>query len=90
MFGALGLADRVAGERAADLSVHESATPESAARLSNAGHRLVEDGADVIVLGCAGMAAHRVWLEENLGVPVIDPTQAAVSMALSAVLTARD
>jgi len=48
--------------------------------------RLVaEDGADVIVMGCAGMARHRRPLEEALGMPVIDPTQAAVAMALGAV-----
>jgi Asp/Glu/hydantoin racemase len=47
-----------------------------------------EDGADVIVMGCAGMARHRAPLEAALGVPVIDPTQAAVAMALGTVLFA--
>jgi len=37
------------------------------------------------VMGCAGMARHRKPLEEALGIPVIDPTQAAVAMALGAV-----
>jgi allantoin racemase len=47
------------------------------------GRELVEkDGADVIVMGCAGMARHRRPLEAALGVPVIDPTQAAVAMAI--------
>jgi Asp/Glu/hydantoin racemase len=50
------------------------------------GRELVEqDGADVIVMGCAGMSRHRRQLEEALGVPVIDPTQAAVAMAIGAV-----
>jgi allantoin racemase len=40
-------------------------------------------GADVLVMGCAGMARYRAALEETLGVPVIDPTQAAVGMAIS-------
>jgi Asp/Glu/hydantoin racemase len=44
-----------------------------------------KDGADVIVMGCAGMARHRRPLEAVLGVPVIDPTQAAVAMAIGAV-----
>ena len=44
-----------------------------------------EDSADVIVMGCAGMARHRQPLEAALGVPVIDPTQAAVAMAIGAV-----
>jgi len=37
------------------------------------------------VMGCAGMARHRKALEDALGIPVIDPTQAAVTMALGAV-----
>jgi len=36
-------------------------------------------------MGCAGMARHRRPLEATLGVPVIDPTQAAVAMAIGAV-----
>jgi allantoin racemase len=44
-----------------------------------------EDGTGAIVMGCAGMARHRRSLEQALGVPVIDPTQAAVAMALGTV-----
>jgi Asp/Glu/hydantoin racemase len=40
-----------------------------------------EDGARAIVMGCAGMARHGRSLEQALGIPVIDPTQAAVTMA---------
>ncbi len=39
------------------------------------------------ILGCAGMARHRRPLEDALGVPV-DPTQAAVAMALGTILAA--
>ena len=35
-----------------------------------------EDGADVVVTGCAGMARHRRPLEDALGAPVIDRMQA--------------
>ena len=42
-------------------------------------------GADVLVLGCAGMADCRAPLQAALEMPVIDPTQAAVAMALGAV-----
>jgi Asp/Glu/hydantoin racemase len=45
-----------------------------------------QHGADVIVLGCAGMARYRQPLEDALDRPVIDPTQAAVTMALGRVL----
>jgi Asp/Glu/hydantoin racemase len=43
------------------------------------------DGADVIVMGCAGMARYRDRLQESLGIPVVEPTQAAVGMALARV-----
>jgi Asp/Glu/hydantoin racemase len=83
----MGLAERLAGERPLGLSVAETASDERAfARMEEVGRKLVEkDGADVIVMGCAGMARHRRPLEITLGVPVIDPTQAAVAMAIGAV-----
>ncbi len=37
-------------------------------------------------MGCAGMSRHRSALEDALGIPVIDPTQAAVSMAIGTVM----
>jgi allantoin racemase len=44
---------------------------------------------EAVVMGCAGMARHRAPLEQALGAPVIDPTQAAVTMALGAVQVGR-
>jgi allantoin racemase len=41
-----------------------------------------KDGADVILKGCAGMVRHRRPLEDAVGIPVIDPTQAAVAIAI--------
>jgi len=84
---AMGLTDRLAGERPLNMSVAETASGESTlARMVEVGHALIEqDGANVIVTGCAGMARHRRPLEETLGVPVIDPTQAAVAMAIGTV-----
>mgnify|MGYP002078564303 CR=1 FL=1 len=86
----MGLLDRLAGERPLDMSVAETATGDNTlAKMIEAGRELRdEDGADVIVMGCAGMARHRGPLEAELGVPVIDPTQAAVAMAMGAVLFA--
>jgi Asp/Glu/hydantoin racemase len=48
-----------------------------------------EGGAESLVMGCAGVARHRAPLEEALGLPVIDPTQAVVRMALGAVQFSR-
>ena len=85
----MGVLDRLATERALDISVDESARGDATfARLVSVGGQLIADGADVVILGCAGMARHRAPLEAELGRPVIDPTQAAVAMALGAVLTA--
>jgi Asp/Glu/hydantoin racemase len=47
------------------------------------------DQADTIILGCAGMAAHRAKLELIIGIPVIAPVQAAVSMAMHSLLITR-
>jgi Asp/Glu/hydantoin racemase len=83
----MGLADRLAGERPLEMSVAETAGGEQTLqRMVDVGRRLREqDGAEAVVMGCAGMARHRRPLEEALGIPVIDPTQAAVTMALGAV-----
>lgn len=83
----LDLLGRLAGERALGISVDESAHGEHTfARLVETGGRLIEeDGADVLVLGCAGMAAHRAPLERALGRPVVEPTRAAVAQALGVV-----
>ena len=57
-------------------------------RMVEVGGRLRDEhGADVLVLGCAGMAQYRSALADALGMPVVDPTQAAVTMAIGAVLT---
>jgi Asp/Glu/hydantoin racemase len=83
----MGLDARLAGERALEMSVAETASGENTfARMETVGRALIEqDGADVVVMGCAGMARHRRPLEAALGVPVIDPTQAAVAMAIGTV-----
>jgi Asp/Glu/hydantoin racemase len=86
----MGLSARLAGERPLDMSVAETASGDKTlGRMIEVGRTLRDlDGADVIVMGCAGMARHRAALEAELGVPVIDPTQAAVAMSLSAVMCA--
>jgi len=83
----MGLMDRLSGERPLNMSVAETASGEGTlARMIEVGRTLKdEDGAGAIVMGCAGMARHRRSLEAALGIPVIDPTQAAVAMALGTV-----
>lgn len=80
--------DRLAGELPLNMSVDESARgTKTLEKLVNVGGLLKKQGADVLVLGCAGMATHRKKLEEALGIPVIDPTQAAVALAMGVLLS---
>jgi Asp/Glu/hydantoin racemase len=79
--------NRLAGEIALNISVDESANgAETYQRLVEVGYQLIEMGAGVIVLGCAGMSRHRLELEAELRIPVIDPTQAAVCTAIGTIL----
>ena len=86
----MALVERLAGERALEMSVAETASGEGTLRrMIEVGRALKEeDGAEAVVMGCAGMARHRGALEDALAIPVIDPTQAAVTMALGAVQVA--
>jgi Asp/Glu/hydantoin racemase len=88
----MGLEKRLAGERPLEMSVAETASGDGTlARMIEVGGALArEDGAGAIVMGCAGMARHRAPLEAALGMPVIDPTQAAVAMAVGAIVFGSD
>jgi Asp/Glu/hydantoin racemase len=82
----MGIAGRLAGERAVGLPVVELADEaKTAQRMIEAGKALAADGADAIVMGCAGMAQYRDRVEQACGVPVVEPTQAAVAMAIGRV-----
>lgn len=83
-FGALGVLDRLAGDRALGLGVADLADPDKsrAAMISTALKLRDEDGANVLIMGCAGMAHYRADLEAATGLPVVEPTQAATAMAL--------
>lgn len=83
-FGAMGVLDRLAGDRALGLGVADLADEsKSLEAMIATGKRLRdEDGANVLIMGCAGMARYRAPLQEATGLPVVEPTQAAVSAAL--------
>ena len=67
----IGVMERLAGERAAGLSVGESVSgKDSFEKLLAAAKQLrYSDQADTIILGCAGMASHRAKLESAIGIP---------------------
>lgn len=85
--GAMGVTDRMAGDLALELGVAELSDEGRAfGRMVEVGRRLQMDfGADVLIMGCAGMANFRQPLEVELGCPVIDPSQAATAMAIGAI-----
>lgn len=85
----LGLAGQLAGDLPLGLGVVELADEARArGRLTEVGIALREEfGAEVLVLGCAGMAMYREDLEVTLGLPIIDPCQAAVRDAIEGLQT---
>jgi allantoin racemase len=85
--GARGLEARFAGDRPIGLGVAELADDaRTLARMIEVGKELRDkDGADVLVMGCAGMARYRDRLQAEIGIPVVEPTQAATGMALARV-----
>ena len=81
----LGLLSRCAGIRAASLPVAsiDQDPAASITALTATGRALLADGADALVLGCAGFAGLDTALEEALGVPVLDSVASAVRLAES-------
>jgi len=84
---AMGVGNRLAAELPVGLGVTELADQERTfGRMVEAGTRLRDDhGADTVVMGCAGMARYRKPLQDAIGIPVVEPTQAAVAMAIGRV-----
>ena len=82
--GAMGVMDRLAGDRALGLGVAELAVADKCLQaMIKTGQRLRdEDGADVLIMGCAGMAQYRGTLEQETGLPIVEPCQAGAAMAL--------
>jgi Asp/Glu/hydantoin racemase len=85
--GALGVADRLAGELPVGLGVAELADEgKTFGRMVEVGRALRDaHGADVVVMGCAGMARYRKPLQDEIAIPVVEPTQAAAAMAIGRV-----
>jgi allantoin racemase len=79
-----GLAERCASVRTTGMPVLalESATPEETyALILTAARQAIEmDGAEVICLGCAGMAGLDKQLEGELAVPVVDGVASALKL----------
>lgn len=85
--GAMGMMDRFAGDLPVNLTIQEMADERiTLERMIGVGRTLRDTHhADVLVMGCAGMARFREPLERALGIPIVEPTQAAVTMAIGRV-----
>ena len=86
---ALGQSARFADSRPLGLGVTELLdSGRTLARMVEVGETLRDqEGADVLIMGCAGMAQYRAQLAEAVGLPVVEPCQAAVADALAAIST---
>lgn len=87
-FRQMGVTDRWVGSAPLYMSVAQSHEPKAFPDIVEAAEELLDDGAEAVILGCAGMVHHRAPLEDKLGVPVIDPVQAATIQALGQALLA--
>jgi len=85
--GAMGVMGRFAGDLPVNLTIAEMADDAlTLGRMLAVGRTLRDTHhADVLVMGCAGMARFREALEQELGIPIVEPTQAAVTMAIGRV-----
>ena len=84
----LGLEHKLAEDLAIEVNVVDLVKEDlTFTRMLSVGKTLIDQhGARVIIMGCAGMARYRARLEVELGVPVIDPSQAGVAMAVGQLL----
>ena len=84
---AMGLEDRLAGEVAVNVSM-DALLDLGAARaaLVAAARDLAAMGAETIILGCTGMAHHRTMVRDSVGLPVIEPSHAAATLAIGLLL----
>ncbi len=78
----LRLDGRLAGDRSIDMTVVEMMATDVVDTVVRVGRKLRdEDGAEVVILGCAGLGSYRAAMEAELGLPIVDPVQAGVQLA---------
>jgi allantoin racemase len=80
----LGYSERLAGDRPIGVTVTSLYDNDILDPVLEAATLLRDvDGAQSLVLGCSGLGFIRQKIEDAIGLPVIDPTQAAVAAAIS-------
>lgn len=84
---AMGMEHRCTASLPLDLPMDALTHPDACRpRLVAVATALRDGGAEAVILGCAGMARHRRFLEDAIGLPVIEPVQAAAAQATLACL----
>ena len=84
---AMGVDSRLAAEVALNVSMDTLLEPNTArARLIEAAQSCVRAGAQSVILGCTGMAHHKNAIAAAVGVPVIEPCQAAIALTLQSMI----
>jgi Asp/Glu/hydantoin racemase len=83
----MGLEARLSAEVALNVIMETLLQPDAArGHLVAAARAIQEAGAQTIILGCTGMAHHRRFVEDSVGLPVIEPCQSAIALAIGGVL----
>lgn len=78
----LQLDGRLAGDRSINMTVAELVAQDAVVPVTRIASTLRDqDGAEAVILGCAGLGIYREALQAELGLPVIDPVQAGVALA---------
>lgn len=77
-----GLEDRYAGTYSLNMRVldFEAHREKTLAALTETGEALRDAGADVLLLGCAGLTSFTSQLETPLGMTIVDPVEAGCRM----------
>ena len=80
----IGVAARIVADIATGRGVLDLESEDAYRDVLGTGRELAEAGADAVVLGCTGMTHLRTRLQSDLGMPVIEPCRAALTLAASA------
>lgn len=78
-----GFSENLVGVRSIEVPVLELGKKRNLVRdaLVKEARKLIEEGADTIILGCTGLVGMAKQVQNAIGVPVLDPTPIAVKFA---------
>ena len=86
----IGVSERIVADIASGRGVLDLESEDAYQDVLGTGRKLAEAGADSVVLGCTGMTHLRTRLQSDLGLPVVEPCQAAVTFAAAALRDAHN